>query len=1766
MAETRLAAPNSFRASKGYTSVVWPDGDCDLMAWELNEAQQIRDYLTKLALDRVFVEGIIGELGGEVMPAIVGIARGGQTMVSGGAFIGLETMAYLLRITKGGPVGTAEYDFITSGDDSSTGPKVITAYGVAHSLGNRLATVTWTGSGDFVVGDSWIIPCKYHCRLPAIAIGAAQTPAAAVDTLDCLAAYVYLDGKMLVVPPAVLEYEPASSGKSYVYLEALVETVTFDQDPDLLNPRTHEGVAWRERYSLSFKASDPTGEDLPERCSRRIVRPVYEWDRATNDIKRTNETYSRLDLSQMRGLLPFSKLQGVDMSDELMGTLAMRTDEESGSYIVGDKALSSFVQEDENEWTVDEPVVVSAAGDDTPTAGGTYKGSEPEVYLIEVVVGGAPGIARIKSTGIYDSPNGITVTVEAFGAEVAVGTCGAAIVFPGGGDGILTAGASWRMRCATPSKSAVKTRAGVAYVNGLRYDKKKTELKLVDTSADYAEIEDEPATVAFGTNVYRPAKTAGDDLFPVRAIGAVTAEVTVRKLVSHPIGDGADELPLTPVARILAVTDSAAGSCAKVTSDNIGPFNFSGTGASARKNRLDVQASAYAGGDYGETQTIFLTPGSWTIDQILEALNQGTGPAYQAGRANENIYWSSDGGKLVGETMAGGSTQKIKVLACGAQEIFGFDVNQADTGAGSGYQEHTSWEKDGNYVDWSPAGPEPSGSYFVIFSYSKALVAGTDRLEAGALKGVNAWCVVAYRSSAVKSWPSDVVSLRCSPEGDIVDLAWAEVPDAIEYHVYRGSSTSLAAMKLIAILPAREGYDPAGAPITSYIDTGRYAGGATLVSAGSRFMSAVTAEALVRGAVNLDVPYAFDVDGDEFESNRPSHGENMSIDYSYWQPKYVLRCLGFAVDLATLKIVGVIEDIIWKAEDHPVEPRPTEFRLPVARILCPAGGHVQGIPTGLYNYKYRRYTMVEIGSLASKVEDLNRSVAELDMVSQARDGESAALRGVFADAFAMAGQGDTGHPDYDCAINPVERCMQLPFEVTTVALVPRTVRNIAGFEETALVGVKHPGVHKSVVTLDYNEVPEISQPLWSREYPVNPYLKVNETAKPTAWIILSPARDYWVDTQTITYDELFLENWYIDPDTGQTTQVTDQEIKDALARGVVPIAQWEEQRTQLKMLKDQSAVFARPIAIEVYGHNFYPNASVKVMFSDVAIQTVPRAGWSNDPANPLWIRADGTGAFRCTVTVPAGTRVGQHEIRAIGYRNPDQPLSGKVENDTTASFVSEGKVQVLEERKIKAHYFVDPVCQTFVFLSDGFLTKLDVPVARKDAALPLQFLLRDVRDGSPTEDCDCVAVRAPGDIDVATAEKTRKNEWVMPDPVFMDSRYQKAATFITQSIDGYYLYAAEAGKEDLSATPPGSKTCPPQAYDGGVLQDSADFQAWTPQPYIDMRFTAYRADFDPDGVIATAGEVTGEILFEEQAWTGHAEITGVMIIAGQAVPSGTSVDWQYRVMPTSGDPWSDWRPIKLNSFVDLVGETAFKVQTKAILRSTNARLSPTIAKGSWAMVLVQRKLEGEYLNKTTDLVAAAGTVKVSLEELNPAGTGAASDAVATGWKTGPYAFSTGSEDQLYISVNGGAGIPVTLEESDTTAEAVQDRINGTPGLSGVAAVIDGRVVLTADHSIELMDVAHDAYDVLGMYQGAYHFQAGGHEVMLSPDGGHTWLSPSDAPEDGGGAGQGYTKREYVFDYADTTVKVPSVKVRVRQVSSARRYATPKARKLVLTIV
>ena len=153
----------------------------------------------------------------------------------------------------------------------------------------------------------------------------------------------------------------------------------------------------------------------------------------------------------------------------------------------------------------------------------------------------------------------------------------------------------------------------------------------------------------------------------------------------------------------------------------------------------------------------------------------------------------------------------------------------------------------------------------------------------------------------------------------------------------------------------------------------------------------------------------------------------------------------------------------------------------------------------------KRYTMRDIGKLEKRISNVEyyTSLSLLEKDAEAIDIKDTAgldrfKNGILVDGFNGHSVGNVLSSDYQCSIDFDEKTLR-----------PRFISNIVDVEykEEASTGVAKTG---DCITLPYNTIPFIAQPIASKAVNINPFAVL-------AWVgnvDLTPPNDNWIDTTT----------------------------------------------------------------------------------------------------------------------------------------------------------------------------------------------------------------------------------------------------------------------------------------------------------------------------------------------------------------------------------------------------------------------------------------------------------------------------------------------------------------------------------------------------------------------------------------------------------------------------------------------------------------------------
>ena len=255
----------------------------------------------------------------------------------------------------------------------------------------------------------------------------------------------------------------------------------------------------------------------------------------------------------------------------------------------------------------------------------------------------------------------------------------------------------------------------------------------------------------------------------------------------------------------------------------------------------------------------------------------------------------------------------------------------------------------------------------------------------------------------------------------------------------------------------------------------------------------------------------------------PAPNEASTLDFKFYLPRIDKLILDASDNSGDAYTNGDFQIIKGVSSEDPVVPADIDTAMTIATIA---------VPPYLYDVKdavitvvdNRRYTMRDIGKLEDRIENLEEltslSLLELDTKAlqvQDADGLSRFKTGFFVDDFKNTNLLDRANPDCKCDVIASVQNLVTPTDFYSIkpelaldnSLNPQT----ADFSDN--LALLDSGVRKTgdFITLDYDDVILLNQPLASRIENVNPFNMVSFTGN----IILNPSADSW--TRNIILDD-----------------------------------------------------------------------------------------------------------------------------------------------------------------------------------------------------------------------------------------------------------------------------------------------------------------------------------------------------------------------------------------------------------------------------------------------------------------------------------------------------------------------------------------------------------------------------------------------------------------------------------------------------------------------
>jgi Domain of unknown function (DUF4815) len=1103
---------------------------------------------------------------------------------------------------------------------------------------------------------------------------------------------------------------------------------------------------------------------------------------------------------------------------------------------------------------------------------------------------------------------------------------------------------------------------GKAYVHGYECRVDVDQPLLVDQSLNTLEVVDEYHTTQFGSetsaaNLYQLEKNT--EGFPIQAVTELTIIAEVRKQITKTGAGGTDDTGEEGVTDILAVSYGTSGTITGRTGG--ASFTFPDS------NRdLKIQTSDYVTGALTAEQSIDFATGTWTMNQVLEALNQGSGPAYRKGHILGNIIFESDGAspphlRLRTKTTAAG----FGISVTAANTVFGFLATDTCATAGVGvppngtlYAEGTSWNQIGNTIDWVGApNPEPGTglSYTVVLQHATQVTSPGDFILGGSFPVAKEYyyVVTLINSADVEGLPG--AEFHGAVEvGGILKVSWGAQFSALagfpatnatrSYNVYRsdvpGGPYGLIRNRRDQAHEIIDWYD------SNYIAPNMAIHPPTTSTAQTMLNQGVVTP-YGPGWINFN---------NGLTGIKPVHMSQLVVTYTY----YVSTIWTVYIDQH-----GIIDLQPGAPSETPTPPTLRRHLMPLA-YLRPLPNTSEVVIDNITAYD--RATFQDIRLLINRTEVLYQNDANQEIQNVALDRDAVPKKGVFADGMTREAQSDfvfdRGGIHYSTSLNTALRVCGLQSTVAELDLNradTSTTINIGG--EVMLPEDPALGEEAFVV-----------QNRWSEDISINPFLGLRF---PTPTIRIYPRSYGWTmhNASRLSVNEAASRRYTIL--SGLWTRLTDRPFMPPWNSDADAI----QQRSQQRILKELETIYQFDMerhTIDIQAYGFGPNQDdIYGMFGDLPVDLVPVApgvAGTHMVNGKTTIKADAMGRWAGNFRVPPQTPVA---ITTFKVRSPsDGPgYRGSATYTPLAKIIPPPD---LPEQDL----FLDPIAQSIRNAGGGggkTVCAVDLCFTGKplmtDSRPALYVQIRPIVNGFPTRDVLANVTLSPDEVTVAqtTDPLTGATAWT-PTRIDFSPYYvelppaldQLAITLIGHP--SYRVLTATLNQQD-GAT---GERIADNPYPEGVFFFSSNGTTWNVNQGRDLWMNVYTRKFSTEEAIWESDPVDISALQVSRLWLGVDSDT----------PIRSRIKWEVE--------FQDSRIIKiseLTKFAPPFHPTSVRLRARLSLNDENFQyLSPSFNRRSLGLIVFSRATSGTHISEAIILTQPVTKIKIYPVMYMPTGT------------------------------------------------------------------------------------------------------------------------------------------------------------------------------------
>lgn len=582
-------------------------------------------------------------------------------------------------------------------------------------------------------------------------------------------------------------------------------------------------------------------------------------------------------------------------------------------------------------------------------------------------------------------------------------------------------------------------------------------------------------------------------------------------------------------------------------------------------------------------------------------------------------------------------------------------------------------------------------------------------------------------------------------------------------------------------------------------------------------------------------------------------------------------------DLVVLSSSGEFSIVNGVSSLNPTAPEVPDNSMAIYRLNVPAfTGNVKDISMEYIDNK--RYTMRDIGKIDKRVTKLEEaytlSLLEVEtdamQVLDSRTGLNRYKNGFFVDNYTTHQNGAWASVGYKCSISREESTLRPEFFMDSVDFTLDNARS---------TGIRKTG---DLITLNYNDINYISQPMASSYINVNPYAVLHWDGV----VNMFPSSDIWFDTVRTApevhysvYNDGKLtqswNSWQLNWTGSQSTKTssrswseTNTSIRTTTRQNFTETTTTNEV-TDVKVVNDRVVdtnvvPFMRSKEVEIVGKGFMPFTKLYAFFDNVNVTQ-----YCTNLTEGT-IRADKDGNVKTVFTIPNNE---QHKFRS--GTKLFKLIDNEQNNSTTAltegecEFTSQGvihtKTQTINatknitttvSRDVRTTRTIipsssrasrDPVAQSFFVTDAGgvFLTEVEVFFQSKDLTKPIRLELREMENGVPTLNIVPYGqvILYPEEVNVSD-NASAGTRFRFPAPVYLNENIEYCFVLLANSVQ-YNVWKATMGEVQIDKEEAIAK----QPFIG-VMFKSQNNTTWTEDQMSDLKFFVKRADFN----ISTAGQ------------------------------------------------------------------------------------------------------------------------------------------------------------------------------------------------------------------------------------------------------------------------------------------------------------------------